>query len=176
MTWARWGPSCHPVSSQPLTISGEENGRQRSRMGVHLELHCSLGDVEDTQCAITITCCHVLLLWVSTRSRAPSQAEATLGTPSGERSALPWEQDKGPPPRPQTLRLEAGCSCQSPRVDSSQGPRIRAPHTHNMHPQPLVPQVPGSAPGTGSPAPCWPRTTLSHFRHLHTWHSGTHWD
>ena len=89
VTWARWGPSCHPVSSQPLTISREENGHQCSRMGVHLELHCGLGDVEDTQCAIAITCCHVLLLWVSIRSRAPSEAEATLGTPSGERSALP---------------------------------------------------------------------------------------
>lgn len=68
----------------PLTVSGVGDGRQCSPVGVHLEFHCNSGDAEDSQRAITVARCHLLLLRACTGGRAPSQTEAALGSPRRE--------------------------------------------------------------------------------------------
>lgn len=78
-----------PVSPG-LTVSREDDGCHRGGVGVHFELHRHPGDAEDSQRAVTIACCHLLLLGASTGRGAPSQAEAALGTPRGRTSALCW--------------------------------------------------------------------------------------
>lgn len=114
LTWARqghsvtlWAPGPQPRRvptlslcwSPLLTICRVGHGRQGSPMGVHLELHGNSGDAEDTQRAITVACCHLLLLRVSTGGGAPRQTEAALGTHSGETRALPWGWGTGAQPQ-----------------------------------------------------------------------------
>lgn len=93
------GAALSPCGPPPLTISREGNGRQRSPVGAHLEFHGNLGDAEDTQGAIAVACCYLLLLGTPAGRRAPSQAEAALGTQWGHTSTPLRVEDRSPAPR-----------------------------------------------------------------------------
>lgn len=79
-----------------LTISGEGNGCQSSPVRVHLELHCSTRDAEDSKCAITVACHHLLLLWASAGWGGPRKAETALVSHGGENQHFPQGGDKEP--------------------------------------------------------------------------------
>jgi hypothetical protein len=129
-----------------LTVGGEGDGCQSGPVGVHLEFHCCTRDTEDSKCAIAVAGHHLLLLWEFTGRGRPRKAETALVLHGGEISMAPGRK-----------RTEG------------------AEHmTDTLPPPTRSPNLPGSAPETGSPAPCWPKTTPSRSHPHHRWHSETH--